>query len=183
MIATFRALKEVLYRPGYLTLASTVSVVSFAFAAWLPNLELLLQVIGDGSVPIMSKLTLPVTLLGSIATNFTVLSASYTIAIAILFGIHVALVTYLLRKRTAQLTRGGVSTGVFGAISGVFGIGCAACGSLLLTGVLPILGTTGLLALLPLGGGELGILGVILLTVALYTTARSIQQPLVCAVT
>jgi len=42
------------------------------------------------------------------------------------------------------------------------------------------IGASGILAFLPLGGGEFGILGVILLTVSLYLTAKQIQNPMIC---
>ena len=60
-------------------------------------------------------------------------------------------------------------------------MGCAACGSFLLTS-LTLAGASGVLTLLPLGGSEFGIIGAVLLALAIYMTAKKIQDPLVCKV-
>lgn len=49
--------------------------------------------------------------------------------------------------------------------------------------ILSLFGASWILSFLPLGGGEFGILGVILLTVSLYMTAKQIQNPAVCRIT
>ena len=138
---------------------------------------------GHPGIPLAQKLDLPISLLGSIVTNFTILSASYTIAIAILFGVNLAMVTYFLRRRVDDVKQSGIATGFFGITSGVIGMGCAACGSFLLMSILSLFGASWILSFLPLGGGEFGILGVILLTVSLYMTAKQIQNPAVCRIT
>ena len=140
----------------------------------------MVRVMGHQGISFSQKLDLPISLLGSIITNFTPLSASYTVAIAVLFGINVSMVAYFLRRRVNEVKRAGVATGLLGITSGVVGMGCAACGSFLLTSMLLLVGVSGVLALLPLGGGEFGILGVILLGISLYMTAKKIQNPAIC---
>ncbi|HBE90314.1 MAG TPA: hypothetical protein DDW41_03845 [Candidatus Andersenbacteria bacterium] len=142
-----------------------------------------MKVMGHPGISLTQKLDLPISLLGSIVTNFTLLSASYTIAIAILFGINVAMFVYFLRRRVDEVKQAGVATGLFGITSGVIGMGCAACGSFLLTSLLSFVGASGILAFLPLNGGEFGILGVALLGTSLYMTAKKIQNPAVCKIT
>lgn len=179
----FQALQKVFRKPMYIFLALITSLVVFAFAVWLPNIPLIVKVMGHPGIPLTQKLDLPISLLGSIVTNFTILSASYTIAIAILFGVNLAMVTYFLRRRVDDVKQSGIATGFFGITSGVIGMGCAACGSFLLMSVLSLFGASWILSFLPLGGGEFGILGVILLTVSLYMTAKKIQNPAVCRIT
>src|SRR3989344_2281404 len=176
-----QALQKVFTKPPYILLALITSAAVFAFAVWLPNIPLIVQVMGHPGAPFLQKLDLPITLLGSIATNFTLLSASYTIAIAILFGVNLSMIVYFLGRRVAEVRGSGVATGFFGIISGAAGMGCAACGSLLLTSTLSLVGASWLLSYLPLAGGEFGILGVILLSVSLYLTAKRIQYPAVCS--
>lgn len=137
---------------------------------------------GHPGISFSRKLNLPISLLGSIATNFTLLSASYTVAIAILFGMDVAMLLYFFRRKVYDARRAGVATGLFGITSGVFGMGCAACGSLLLTSMFSLIGASGILVLLPLKGGEFGILGTLLLTMTLYTIAKQIQNPVTCKI-
>ena len=179
----FQALQKVFRKPIYILLALVTSFAVFAFAVWLPNISLIVKVMGHPGISLTQKLDLPISLLGSIATNFTLLSASYTIAIAILFGVNLAMIIYFLHRRIADVEQSGIATGFFGITSGVIGMGCAACGSFLLTSLLSLVGASGILAFLPLGGGEFGILGVILLSVSIYLTAKKIQNPAVCKIT
>ena len=177
-----QALQKVFRKPAYVILALIVSALVFAFAVWLPNIRLVASIVSSPDVPFANKLELPLSLLGSITTNFSVLSASYIVAIAILFGISVAMIVYFLRRRIAEVRQGGFVTGFLGIASGTIGIGCAACGSFLLTSGLTLVGASGILTFLPLAGGEFGILGVILLAVSIYTTAKQIQNPAVCKI-
>ena len=166
----------------YILLSACVAALAFAMATWLPNLDLLSAIEADPSVPLADKISLPISLLGSIMTNFTVLSACYTIAIAMLTGINVAFATYQIRRQRQGFSRTGAAASTLGVLSGVFGLGCAACNSLLLASVLGIVGGAGLIPLLPLQGGEFGIAGVFLLVGATYFLARQITGPLVCKI-
>ena len=166
----------------YILLAFITSSAVFAFAVWLPNIPLIVKVMGHSGISLTQKFDLPISLLGSIVTNFTLLSASYTIAIAILFGMNVSMIVYFLRRRVDEVRQTGMATGLFGITSGVIGMGCAACGSFLLTSILSLIGASGILAFLPLNGGEFGILGVVLLGASLYMTAKKIQNPAVCKI-
>src|SRR3989338_9925447 len=166
----FQALQKVFRKPMYILLALITSSAVFAFAVWLPNISLIVKVMGHPGISLTQKLDLPISLLGSIVTNFTLLSALYTITIAILFGVYVAMLAYFLKRRIKEVGQGGVATGFLGITSGVLGVGCAACGSFLLTS-LTLVGASGVLPFLPLGGSEFWIIGVILLTLAIYMTA------------
>ena len=173
----FQALQKVFRKPTYIFLALIAGLAVFAFAVWLPNIRLIVSVIGSSGIPFSQKLGLPIGLLGSIATNFTLFSASYTIVIAILFGINLAMVAYYLRRKIDEVAQSKFTTGFLGIASGILGIGCAACGSFLLNSILSPFGASGILILLPFAGGEFGIIGVILLAVSLYATAKQIQNP------
>ena len=175
-------LAKVFRKPAYSILALATSITVFALAVWLPNFSLLVWIMGHPGISLAQKFDLPISLLGSIATNFTLLSASYTMAIAILFGINIAMMVFYLRRRVAAVKSSGVTMGFLGLVSGALGMGCAACGSLLLTSGLSLLAASSILAWLPLGGSEFGILGVILLMISIYIIAKQIQNPAVCRI-
>lgn len=175
------ALQKVFQKPAYVVLALVVSASAFVLAVWLPNIRLVAGVVSSPDVPFVSKIQLPLSLLGSIGTNFTSLSATYTIVIALLFGVYIAMITYFLKRRIKEVGQSGVATGFLGITSGVLGVGCAACGSFLLTS-LTLVGAGGVLTFLPLGGSEFGIIGAILLAVAVYMTSKKIVDPQVCKV-
>jgi len=164
----------------YIALALAITVSVFAFAVWLPNWRLIFIVLTSPSVSFTEAINVMFGLFLSIGTNFTIVSASYTVAIAILFGINISLLSYYVSVRKGSLPGRGGALGVGGLISGVFGIGCAACGTFILTSVLALVSAGGIITFLPFGGEEFGILGVVLVGYATYWTAKKIEEPLVC---
>lgn len=169
-------------RPAYALIASMVGVTVFSVAVWLPNLKLIGTVITSSTATTIEKVQLLMSLYGGITTNFTLVSALYTILIAILFGVYSALFVYYIRTMQAK-SNDAVSVsalGVGGVVSGFFGIGCAACGTFILTSLLTFGGASTFLTLLPLGGQEFGFLGVGLLTYAVYSLLKKLNEPSVC---
>ena len=169
----------------YILIAVVVALVVFVFATWLPNLGLIWKITVSPSVPLLDKARILASLVGSIQTNFTVFAALYTIAIAVLFGVNAAMVTYYvkLRKRVSRQTgQASVAAGLGGLASGFFGIGCAACGTFVLGPILSLVGATGLIALLPFDGQEFGVFGVTILGFSIFLVAKKIREPLVCPV-
>lgn len=169
-----RAALTILKTRRSLLVSVGVSIVVFALAVWLPNLKLMAIVWGNSATSLWDKVALPLTLLASITTNFTLLSATYTVLIAILAGINTALVMELVRARRVQAS--GIMTGVSGIVAGGLGVGCAACGSLILSALVGSTAGIGALAFLPFGGSEFGILGVGLLGYSTYLLTKQINK-------
>jgi hypothetical protein len=176
------ALRKVFRSPVNILVATATSLILFMFAVLLPNFRLIWMVTASSDTTLSQKLRIPIGLLGSISTNFSTLSAVYTILISLLFGINVVMTVYYMKRRVRGVETGGIVAGFFGTMSGIFGLGCAACGSLILTSVISLAGASSILALLPLRGGEFGIIGIILLSVSIYIAAKKIQNPAVCKI-
>ena len=176
------AAKEVFARPVYLGLAAAVGLAAFVAQLWLPNYRLLGAVFDTPGAAFAVKAQLLASLLGGLFTNFEAVAAFSAVAVPLLFGVDVAMIVYFLRARRAQLPRGEIAAGVGGAASGAIAAGCAACGSFLLITILSFLGATGALALLPLRGGELGLLSIGLLLLSIFLIARKIAAPAVCEI-
>ena len=174
-----KILLKVLSKPSYLGLALAVSLLAFTFSVLLPNL-LSIGAVFSSEASIGSKFSYLFSLMGSIKTNFTTISASYTIAIDLLFGINIALFTFYIRRARSNAKISGVGAGVGGMISGLFGIGCTACGTFILTSVLGIFGATGIIGFLPFGGQEFGFLGIGLLVFSIYIVLKILKKPLIC---
>lgn len=178
------AMKKVFRNWQYGFLAITVSSAAFAFATWYPNFGLMLRTIVSPNLPLVDRILFPIGLLGTIRTSFSVFSATYTITLVILLGMSIAMIVFAFRRRASTLRpRKGVAATFLGTMSGLLGIGCAACGSLLLAPLLATTGGVALLTALPLRGGEFGLLGVLLLMFSIYVTAREIQTPVACKIT
>jgi len=161
----------------YATFAVIVAWFVFSLVVWWPNMSLLLQVATNASS--FETVQFAFGLYGSIGTNFSVVSAVAVSLLSLLFGLNVALTTYLVRHKMPLF--GGAATSTAGMVLAVFGVGCSACGSILLTGLLSSLGGAWLLAWLPYGGEEFLFLGVALLLYATLTLARQVSRPTTCA--
>lgn len=181
-----QTLTQVFSKSWYVLLAAIIALATFVLTTWLGNLGLVWQIATSQWLPLFDKANILLALIGSIGTNFTVFSALCAVAIAVLFGLNVAVMTYGFRQRRVMATKSGqgvAATSLGGLMSGLFGIGCAACGTLLLSPALAFLGIGTLVTLLPFGGEDFGALGVGLLSLSLIISARRIGQPMVCQVT
>ncbi len=176
-------LRQVFTKGSYILLAAATGLAVFILATWLPNLGLVWQIVASASVSLADKVQVMTALIGSIGTNFTVFSALSIVAIAVLFGANVAMIAYYFRVQRQIVRQAGpvgAATSLGGLASGFFGIGCAACGTFVLSPALSFIGATGLIALLPFGGEEFGALGVGMLGFSLILTARKIGEPVAC---
>ena len=135
-----RALREVFKNPRYVLLSGVVSFVAFSLAVLTPNARLLFTVATNEGASFSETLAFAFRLLGSISTNFTVFSATYTITIALLIGINTAFIIYMVRLQRSMLPKMGAATGIAGITSGILGIGCTACGTVILTSVFATFG-------------------------------------------
>jgi len=176
----FKTFIEIFKQPFYFVISIVVFGVVLFGALLLPNMSLLVNVAFNSGISFVDFLKLIFNLLGSIKSNFTIYSAIYTILISILFGLNVSIVTYYIIDYKNKLEKSGVTTSTFGIIIGAFGIGCASCGSLVLTSFLSLLGIGGSLAFLPFGGQEFGFIGVVLLSLSTYLLLKKISKPKIC---
>ena len=177
-----RALAQVFSRGWYVLLAAIVALATFVLTTWLGNLGLVWQITTSEGLRLADKARILLALTGSIGTNFTIFSAATTIAIAILFGLNAALMIYGFRERRMVRQSGAAvsAANIGGLVSGLFGIGCAACGSFVLGPGLTYLGAATLVTLLPFGGEEFGGVGVGMLVLSIILQAKKIGQPAIC---
>jgi hypothetical protein len=183
--AVLDGLRSVFGRPLFLLLAVGVAGAVLVLTTWLPNLGLVSQIALSGSASVADKARILFALTGSLATNFTAFSAVATIAVAALFGANVAAIVYLIRQQRRGSAMSGsthATTSLAGLVSGILGVGCAACGTLVLGPLLSFMGGATLVGLLPFAGEELTVLGIALLAASLLVTAKRIAQPVSCPI-
>jgi hypothetical protein len=164
-----------------------VSVVAFwlvfTLAIWLPNIRLILEISSSPVYSVIDKISFIFSLYGSIFTNFTLFSATYTIFIGLFFGVNISLLLFYINKQRGvfkDVPTSSVSMSVGGLISGFLGIGCAACGTFVLTSLLGVFGSAAILTMLPLGGAEFGLFGLFILIVSVYVILGKINSPNTC---
>lgn len=179
---------KIVTQPAYLILAIVASLTVIAFAAWLPNLHLITRTMTSSTMTLWQKTNLLTSLLGSLRTNFTPLSRAVTFVSAGLAGVQMSLLVYYLRQ-TAQIQQsmgsprsGGAGMSALGVATSMLGVGCASCGSVVLTSFIGFGSATVVLGFLPFGGQEFGFFGISMLLFAIYVTLKKINDPLVCGV-
>lgn len=171
---------SVLQVPKYSLLALGIAGSVLLLSIWLPNLRIITWTLGSDSLSLEQKSNILIAFLGGFQTNFTVFSRATTILIAVLFGVNISVLIFYLKKRFSLEKSVGTSIG--GIVSGLLGVGCASCGSVILSSIFGLGATAGFLGLLPLRGQEFALLGIVVLTVSTGITARKIQDPLFCKV-
>lgn len=176
-----KVLKEVFRNYQYLIISVLFGFVIFSFSLWLRNLPLLKTIAVSPAFGLADKIVIFVKFLGGIATNVTLFSAFLIITMSILFGVNAALFAYyLIQQRQMPRKEGVGAAGAF--VSGMFGVGCASCGSFLLSSLLASFGASGIITLLPLRGEEFSILSIALLSLSIYWISKSIQSKKVCVI-
>ncbi len=176
---------QIFSKGWYVLLASIIALAAFVLTTWLGNLGLVWQITTSEWLSIVEKARILLALVGSIVTNFTPFSAFSAVATAILFGLNSAVAVYSFRELRASKSLGRTASsaaGIGGLLSGLFGIGCAACGTMLISPALAFLGAGTFVTLLPFGGQEFSALGVGLLIISLAIQLRAISQAAICPI-
>jgi len=175
LVIVKEGLNKVFSNRKYLVLAALFFLVLLFFALSLPNLPLLSSVLFSSDFSVLDKASFVLNTFLVLGTNFKVFSAVMLVFIALLFSLNITMLIYYFKTKGAIAASGSTSLG--GMISGLLGVGCASCGSV----VLSLFGLSGAALALPLGGEEFNILAVVLLLVSLYVTSKRITQK-TCAV-
>ena len=176
-----KVLWRVFRNARYSIMATGVAFMVLSATLLLPNLPAIRQIFATDVISFGAKFSFLFSLYGTLFTNFNVLSALNLILIAVFFGVNISLVTYYIRRQQIASKNAKVhAASLGGIISGILGIGCAACGSVVLTALLGAFGGGGFILLLPFHGAEFGLMGVILLAVSIYYVCARINDPLVC---
>ncbi|WP_336359909.1 hypothetical protein [Haladaptatus sp. ZSTT2] len=127
----------------------------------------------SGTLPLENQLALLSGLYPFVSDSFDLLVGSILVLIALLFGVDIAMVTYHLREHDLSVRQG--SSGVAGLVLGTLGAGCAACGSVLIVGLLSLFGISVSLSFLPLDGLEFALLALVTLLLSIYWIAEGMR--------
>ncbi|PLX24512.1 hypothetical protein C0580_05030 [Candidatus Parcubacteria bacterium] len=160
----------------YILLAFGISFVYILLAVIIPSYSFI-NFFLDYNYPVFG---LPKLVYGFFIANSTVWTLSMTILISILSGINFSMLIFYLKRRISKEKKFGVGFG--GMLIGLLGVGCASCGSIILSSIFGFTAATGFLGILPFKGFELGIVGVVLLALSIYFLSRKIENPLLCKI-
>lgn len=168
-------------KPAYFLLAATVSIVFYQFIFWFLNLGLLQYLLTSPFLTIGDKLEL---LIGSYSGVFRLPISPLAItlfAVSVIQGITVAALVYTVRRERSKqrgLMKDFGGTGIAGALS-VLGLGCAACGTSLVTPVLTFFFTTSAVAVAEEVGLYSAVLALIVSLITVYLAGFKLSSRLV----
>ncbi len=174
-----KAMKLVFKNTRYIVTGAFFALIVYFLSVFTNKLGFINYTVGSDIFTFFTKVKLIFQSLFSIDTNFTSLFTFWTvILLAIVAGINIAMLVYLLRRQAKANKEAGAS--FFGVIAGMFGIGCAACGSVILTSIFGLGFTASLISFLPLDGGEFMILALIVMIISVYYVSKKIVDPMIC---
>jgi len=177
------AYKRVFKHKRYQLVVATILFALVTVSVWLPNHATLQSVFSSSEISVISKVWFFVSLYASLWTSMSLWQTLYLLLVGILFGINVSLIVfYVSRKQQGKKIESYQLTSLGGLISGILGIGCIACGSVIVTAIFGLAGATALYSIMPLHGYEFGLAGLVIILMSIRYIASRIEDPLVCQV-
>lgn len=131
------------------------------------------------SMSFAQRLTFASSTLFDIGNTFTSGALILAVLGSLIGGINLSLAYTYMRLRGEVILHSGLYSGI-GLLFAFFGVGCAACGTALLSVILGFFGFSAMLDVLPYQGQEIGYIGIIILCIATYTLAHKVSVPNVC---
>lgn len=131
------------------------------------------------SLPVGRRVSLFFSSFFDIKSTFTAGALILATLGSFLGGINLALAYTYMKMRGEVILKSGLYSGI-GLVFAFFGVGCAACGSALLSVVLGFFGFSAMLQVLPYQGQEIGYIGLIFLCIATYSLSKKVVTPGVC---
>jgi hypothetical protein len=141
-----RGVGRVIRRPKWALIAALAALAAIGVMLWLFNWNLLVYIFTQSGLPLVQKIAFVAQGYGSLVTNFDSLAAAMILMLGLLVGLNTALVAYVIAGKGRQSTSQGGKGGLALA-AGVFGAGCAACGTGILGPVLAVAGASGSIVL------------------------------------
>lgn len=153
---------------------ATISLMSiWLVVALIPNSVVITSLFSSEQYSWETRVEFLGRMLISFPQQYTDLNLFFIGILSVLISLNMVLVSYYARSRVRHGRMMGLS--VAGAVIGMLGIGCSACGSILLSTLFGIAITTSLVSNLPFGGYEFGVIGIFLILLSTYMVLRRIK--------
>lgn len=180
-ISMWALIRFLYFHPGYAFLAAAISIVFYEIIFWLLNVGLAQYLLTSPFLTLGDKLEL---VIGSYTGIFSPPFARLAVtlfAVSVLQGIAVAAIIYIMRRERA--VSGGMAkqlggTGAAGLFA-VLGLGCAACGTSLITPLLTFFFASSSIALAEAVGFYAALIALAASVVTVYTTGYRLAFRLV----
>ena len=175
-----KTLHDIFSRPTYVVLALILSIFVWTGIIWLSGYQVISYALTSDLFDWGTKLKILWTSLGSFNTNFTLSSQISVVFVSLLSGVNLSMLVYHFRSNFLLQKNSGM--GMIGVAIGTFGVGCSACGSVILSSLFGVGTATLFVSWLPLQGLEFSIIGIFLILISIYLLAKKIQSPNSCSI-
>lgn len=175
-----KTVRDIFSRPIYAALALILAIFIWAGIIWLSSYQVITYALTSELFDWGAKLKILWTSLGSFNTNFTLSSQISVVSVSLLSGVNFSMLVYHFRSNFLLQKNSGM--GMLGVIVGTFGVGCSACGSVILSSFFGVGAATLFVSWLPLQGLEFSIIGILLILISIYLLAKKIQSPNSCSI-
>jgi hypothetical protein len=157
-----------------------LSTIIFALALlFVQNGRAAYDILSFNSIGLNTRITIALKTLFDIVNTFSAGALILAVLGSFLGGINLSLAYTYMRLRGEVILHSGLYSGI-GLLFAFFGVGCAACGTALLSVILGLFGFSAMLNVLPYQGQEIGYIGLIILCIATYTLSQKVAVPNVC---
>jgi hypothetical protein len=175
-----KTLHTIFSKPTYVVLALMLAVLIWAGIVWLSAYQVITYALSSELFDWGAKLKIIWTSLGSFNTNFTLSSQISVVLVSILSGVNFSMLVYHFRSNFLLQKNSGM--GMLGVVIGTFGVGCSACGSVILSSFFGVGTATLFVSWLPLQGIEFSIVGILLILVSIFLLTKKIRSPNSCSI-
>lgn len=173
-----RSLSQVFQRLPYIFIVIVTTFVFLSCMVLMQNIPFMQTIWNSSAFSFSGKLQITAESLYAFNTNLTRISQVFHVIISFLVGTNIALLLYYYRARRKLEGAAGIS--LIGVVSGVLGIGCSVCGSVILSSIFGLTAATAFITLLPMRGLEFSLVGTALLLFSIGYLGVKLQQPVVC---
>lgn len=162
----------------YALLASCVVLLLLFAVAWLRNLSFLWYFFATPGFTWTTRFTILASSFQTLQLNSTPLGLTLIVVVALLAAVNISLLVFYIRRR--MYLEKEMGTSALGTLFGLLGVGCASCGSVILSSFFGFGATIHILGFLPLHGQEFSYLGIVLLLISIIMVSKKIMGPAVC---
>ena len=173
----WRSFALVFSKPAYIFLALVFFIFFLALILWLSAKSLILFMISTREFGLVLSKDIIVGAWSFFKLNSSRISLFISLFISFLSSINFAMFVYYIKRRL-QISR-EFGLGFFGSLLGIFGVGCASCGSVIIASIFGLTGSV-FLTKFPLKGLEIGLLAILAILTSIYFLTKKINNPLAC---
>lgn len=175
---TIKVCRLVFTSPLYLGIFLLITPVFLIILLLPTDYQIILDVVVFGETTLKARLSVIYSILPLTGeTTYTVFTDSMMYIVSFLVSANITLLLYHLREHGLKFQN--TAGGTVGSLLGIFGAGCASCGTALLTAVLSVFGISGALTVLPLHGGEFLIIAIIVSLLSIIWMSKGLKGGMV----